>query len=64
MMKTTKPLTEARIIENFMGTIHGLTEGEALANAELDIRAYNMSRLGARNLGYRIRAHFSGRRLA
>jgi hypothetical protein len=53
---------EQTIVSNFLATLTGLTLAEAMANAEQDARAYNLSRRAARELGARVRAHFAGRR--
>lgn len=50
---------EARIVENFMGTLAGQTLDEALANAELDAKSYGLSRGAARELGAKVRQHFA-----
>lgn len=50
---------EAEIIENFMATLGDSTLQEALGNAELDAASYRLSRAAARELGGRIRTHFT-----
>lgn len=52
---------ETRVLMNFIGTLHGLTLDEALANADIDARSYGLSAAAKRELGHRIRLHFAER---
>jgi hypothetical protein len=52
---------EMRIVMNFVGTLHGLTLAEAMANADIDARQYGLSAAAKRELGHRIRIHFAER---
>lgn len=61
-MRRSRQGVNAAAVAMFMGTIDGLTLNEAMANAELDARAYGWSRATTRTLASRIRLHFAGRR--
>ena len=39
---------DADAVENFLSSLHGLTQAEALANLELDTRAYGWSAMTSR----------------
>lgn len=53
---------ERMAIENFMATLGGLSLDEALANVELDARAYGWDRSTVRELAHSVRMHFVKRK--